>query len=141
MNASKTLTKFGSNAHDPSLVFGILSCCVLVVDLLSGVAVMKRRMSEVEKRDRQLDMFELTRAELLDVAKEAAVKLANAHGTVTSPAVVKELRRCGWGQSLDRVDLRFMGAVFRRGWKRVGWALGASSPGSHARPVAIWSLK
>ena len=44
------------------------------------------------------------------------------------------LREEGYGPELDRIDLRFMGAVFRKGWRRVGWV----PTGSHARPVAIW---
>jgi len=31
--------------------------------------------------------------------------------------------------------------VFRAGCERVGWVTGKASPGSHARPVAVWRRK
>jgi hypothetical protein len=98
-----------------------------------------RRTSEVEKRDRQLTLLALTRPELIKAAKNVALDLVTEHGEVTSPDVVAYLRRLGWGPLLDSVDLRFMGVVFRKGWRRVGWKTGRASPGSHARPVAVWA--
>lgn len=98
----------------------------------------RRTRSQVQQRDAALDLLERTRAELVEKAREVAISLG-ASGDVTSPAVLARMRELGLGEKLDQVDARFMGVVFRgRGWKRVGWLSGADSPGSHARPVALW---
>ena len=95
--------------------------------------------TEMDKRDEALDSLEAARDELIAVAKSIAYQLAREHGTVTSPQVIAEMKRLGWGDRLAEVDLRFMGVVFRRGWQRKGWATGKEG-GSHARPVAIWGF-
>jgi len=92
-------------------------------------------------RDRALDQLEAARADLVPAARAIAVELGAGGASVTSPQVLVELRKRGWGAELDAVDLRFMGAVFRAGWERVGWVTGKASPGSHARPVAVWRRK
>lgn len=90
-------------------------------------------------RDRALDLIEEHRSNLVDVAYEIAVSLAKRDGTTNSSIVLAEMRSQGYGESLDVVDRRFMGAVFRasRGWTRVGF----KNIGSHKRPVSIWKLK
>ncbi len=92
--------------------------------------------TEEQKRDIVLDASEETRARLLKEARAVARSLAAMKGRVTSVEVLNEMRALGWGAEIDRVDPRFMGAVFRRGWERIGW----ECTGSHARPVAIWRL-
>lgn len=92
-------------------------------------------------RDHALGTLEATRADLLAKARTIAWALAGTDGTVTSPDVVAEMRQQGYGAELDAVDLRFLGAVFRCGWERAGWVTGRASPGSHARPVAVWRRK
>ena len=96
--------------------------------------------TEVQKRDRVMDQLTETRTKLVAAARETARSMALCGEQVTSPAVVEQMREDGYGPELDRVDLRFMGPVFRRGWRRVGYLLGRASPGSHARAVAIWEL-
>ncbi len=97
-------------------------------------------VTEVQKRDKVLDQLAETRTKLMSAARATARCMAEAGQEVTSPAVVEQMRVQGYGPELDRVDLRFMGPVFRRGWKRVGYLLGRNSPGSHARAVVIWEL-
>ena len=79
-----------------------------------------------------------TKIRLIDLAREVAVELATARGVVTSPEVLEELRRRGYGSVLDQVDTRFMGAVFRGPeWVQEAW----EGQGSHSRPVAVWRLR
>ncbi len=89
----------------------------------------ERKLAEKRLRD--------ARAELIALARTAATHLANRNGTVTSPQVVKELRRRGYGPLLDKVDRRLMGPVFRGGFRRVGYA----NEGSHGAAVSVWELK
>lgn len=91
---------------------------------------------EARKRDSALDLFEVHRAELLAAAREVALELAAANEQVTAPEVLEVLRERGHADSLEKVDRRFMGAVFRsgKGWERVGFA----NRGSHRQPISVW---
>ena len=91
---------------------------------------------EKNKRDVALDLLARTRKELIGAAKQWARYLVRANGRVTSPEVLKSLRDNGWGDHLDQVDRRFMGVVFRKGWRRIGW----TNSGSQARPGPIWEM-
>ncbi len=93
---------------------------------------------EAEKRDRALDLLEEHRGDLIQVAKELALELANKNGTVTGAQVLRAMRAMAI-DGLEDKDPRFMGAVFRakNGWERVGH----SSEGSHRRPVSVWRRK
>lgn len=89
-------------------------------------------------RDQVLDVLEEWRKCLVLEAKSRAVRLAKRNGSVTSVEVLDQLRADPeWSTAVDAVDPRFMGAVFRKGWRRLGW----EPAGSHARPVARWELK
>lgn len=92
------------------------------------------RAAEARKRDRALDLLETYRGDLVDAARAVAEEIAGRVGHVTSPEVLAELRERGLGEALDSVDRRFMGAVFRKGWRRVG----LDNSGSHRRPVSVW---
>jgi hypothetical protein len=94
-------------------------------------------MFEATARDRALDLLEKHRGDLVAVARSVANRIAIRNGTVTSPEVLAEMRAIGLGDALDTVDRRFMGCVFRTGWKRVGY----SPEGSHKRPVAVWQRR
>ncbi len=89
---------------------------------------------DFDRRDEALDLLAKYRTELVEAARAFALHLAHEHGRVTSPQVIRAMRDAGWGSRLDQVDARFMGAVFRKGWERIGYEPG----GSHARPVSIW---
>jgi hypothetical protein len=109
-----------------------------------------RRMSEVNqlnlfresvkkervKRDVTLDRLEVTRSYLINLGRDLAVKLARLKGVVTSSEVLFLLKH-QVPEMLDGIDPRFMGAVFRKGWIKVGY----ESTGSHGRPVSRWMLK
>ena len=97
---------------------------------------------EWEAREQVLDTLERCRARLVAEARAVACSLARSRGEVTSPEVLAEMRLLGFGADLARVDARFMGPVFRGPeWERVRWLSGPESPGSHARPVAVWRLR
>lgn len=81
-----------------------------------------------------LDLHELTKPDLIHEAKQAAMRVAQQRGTVTSTQVLDDMRANGLAKQLQGVDLRFMGAVFRSGWVRVGY----TNTGSHKRPVSVW---
>lgn len=87
---------------------------------------------ERAERDRVLDVLEQRRARLVQAAKLQAVALYEKHGYVTSVMVLAAMERNGW--DMDGIDRRFMGPVFRTGWRRIGW----EATGSHGRPVAKW---
>ena len=87
-------------------------------------------------KEKVLNTLEVVRAELIDQAKTIAEEIADIKGTVNSSEVVYEMRLRGIG-AVDLVDKRFMGAVFRKGWERVGF----SPTGSHSRPISIWRKK
>lgn len=89
-----------------------------------------------QARDAALDHHERTKAELVEAGREWARKLAAVNGTVSSPEVFRALRAAGWGAELDAANPTWMGAVFRRGWERVGY----EPSGSHCRPVSVWRL-
>ncbi len=93
------------------------------------------RPSEAQKRDAALDLLDEHRAKLVALAKGIALELSRRNGTVTSAEVLQELRTRGHGAMLDGVDGRFMGAVFRRGFKQVGWC----RSGSHKRNQPVWA--
>lgn len=86
-------------------------------------------------RDRALDLLEAHRGPLVSAARRIAIEIERTLGRVSSPEVLRELRRRGY--DIDSSDRRFMGAVFREGWVRIGW----EPTGSHCRPVPIWKLK
>jgi len=87
------------------------------------------------KRDCALDHLEVTRLYLINLARDLAARLAKMKGTVTSSEVLF-LLRSEVPEMLEKVDPRFMGAVFRSGWIRVGF----EHTGSHCRPVSRWRL-
>ncbi len=91
---------------------------------------------ETAARDAALDLLEEHRAPLIEIARAVAQELAIRHGRVTSPDVVQELRARGYGDMIDAVDKRFMGAVFRsgNGWERIGF----ENLGSHRQPISVW---
>lgn len=90
---------------------------------------------EQAKRDEALDLLERYRAQLIEEAKKRAYQIASRVGYVTSPMVLADLRESPqWAPIVEQADSRFMGAVFRKGWTRVGW----DGTGSHKRPVARW---
>ena len=92
--------------------------------------------TEIEKRDEVLDALEATRASLIAIAKATAWNIAKIKGEVTSSDVLRVMRASNV-DGLSDVDARFMGAVFRRGWKRKGYR----AQGSHGRPVSVWCRK
>jgi hypothetical protein len=88
--------------------------------------------AESRKKDEALDHFDHTATWLVEKAKTIALRLSEKQGTVTSPEVLQILEREVPGL-LGR-DPRFMGAVFRSGWERVGFV----ASGSHRRMVSLW---
>ena len=96
--------------------------------------------TEHEARDAALNTLERPREELIRIGRATATDIAQRNGTVTSIDVTKKMREDTLlRQKMDRVDARWLGAVFRAGsvWKRVGY----ENTGSHGRPVAIWQLR
>lgn len=91
---------------------------------------------EATKRDQALDALAEHRAELIRRATAIAIELEKIHGSVTSVMVFGRMRELGIDVD-DSVDPRWMGVVFRRGWRRVG----IRNDGSHKRPVAVWERK
>lgn len=92
------------------------------------------------ERDAVLDRLQETRAELIAVAKETALRLAAEHGETCSVDVLNKMRLDPvLKDKLDEVDPRFMGAVFRagNGWQRVRM----EPKGSHACWISIWRRK
>lgn len=93
-----------------------------------------RAPTEIEQRDGIFDALERYRAKAVALGREAAEAIACENGTVTSTQVIGRLREQGHGPLLDSIDLRALGPVFRKGWKRVGW----EPAGSRGRNVAVW---
>lgn len=91
---------------------------------------------EKKKRDAALDLLQEYRAGLIARAKEIAFSLASRNGKVTSPEVVAVLREEKF-KGINQVDMRFMGCVFRSGWKRIGF----TPRGSHCQPISVWEIK
>lgn len=87
-------------------------------------------LEELEKKEEVLNQLAESRRELITRAKEIALEIYEREGTVSSPQVLAVLRE----ENPFDVDPRFMGAVFRKGWLRVGW----TTAGSHGRPVSVW---
>lgn len=96
----------------------------------------ERQKRERVKRDDALDRLEVTRAYVLNLARDIARKLEQEKGSVSSSEVLFILR-AEIPEMLEGIDPRFMGAVFRNGWTRAGYEL----TGSHCRPVSIWKRK
>jgi hypothetical protein len=94
-------------------------------------------IQETIARDKALDLLEDHRGSLIDAAKSIAVSLARKNGKVTSTEVLEEMRNSWLKDAVSSVDRRFMGAVFRAGWERVGF----TNSGSHRRPVSVWRLR
>jgi hypothetical protein len=92
-----------------------------------------------QKREREFAEQRLlaARGDMIKLARTVAREIAERDGQVTSPQVVRELRARGHGPTLDKIDRRFMGPVFRKGWKRVGYA----NEGSHGAAVSVWELQ
>lgn len=100
----------------------------------------ERLRKENEKKEEILARVKRTRGSLIDLAKDAAVKLAQEFGKVSSTDVLMILESDHEIRAMMRgKDKRFMGAVFASGkmWTRVGY----ESTGSHGRPVAVWRLR
>jgi hypothetical protein len=93
--------------------------------------------AEREKRDRALDLIEENRQGLLGAARRAAEEIHREKGRVTAPEVFARLREWGMEHVLSQHDPRWAGALFRNGWRRLGW----ESKGSHCRPVSIWTRR
>lgn len=90
---------------------------------------------EAEARDAALGLLEEHRKLLIQRGRAIALKLVLQRGFVTSTMVFDEMRRVG---VLDETVVpRWMGAVFRNGWKQVG----TDNSGSHKRAVAVWALE
>ena len=83
-----------------------------------------------------LNQHEIRHYKLVELARITARRIAELRGTVTGPQVLKMLKNSK-AEGIDDVDPRFLGAVFRNGWIRVGF----SPEGSHRRPVSVWRLK
>lgn len=91
--------------------------------------------TEAQARDQALDAIEQFRAKAVALARTAADVVHAEKGRVSSTDVLNLMRQQGHGPLIDSIDARFMGAVFRNGWTRVGW----ERTGSHKRPVPMWS--
>jgi hypothetical protein len=90
--------------------------------------------TEALARDEALDALEASRSNMIRQGRASALRIALMLGYTTSTMVFEDLRARGL---LDEsVDPRWMGAVFRGGWKRVGW----QDTRSHKRRVAMWAL-
>lgn len=91
-------------------------------------------LTEEQKKNEALDLLEATRPIVISAAKTIAYEIAIKNGRVTSTEVLEKLRSNG--HNPDIFDKRFMGAVFRKGWIRIGY----EESGSHKRPVSVWTL-
>jgi hypothetical protein len=89
---------------------------------------------EMLEREKVLDKLDRSYERVVRDAKIVAREIAKAKGRVTSVEVLAELRQRGYS---DLRDTRWLGCIFRRGWRRIGW----EPTGSHCRPVAIWTLR
>jgi hypothetical protein len=78
---------------------------------------------------------EPSKNQLVLAGRRIAIELANRDGSVTSTKVLAEMRVRGY--EVDSAEKRFMGAVFRKGWTRIGY----EPTGSHNRPMSIWTRK
>lgn len=91
---------------------------------------------ELQARDEALRLLAERRAFLIAVATEHANAIAYARGSVTITEVRAALRGDPRVTVYDRkLDPRWVGVVFRRGWVRIGW----EPTGSHGRPVPRWT--
>jgi len=87
-------------------------------------------------RDDALDALEAARAALVAEAHKIAVQLARQRGRVTSVEVWHSLLAYGYEEQMKGYDARWLGCVFRRGWRRIG----IEPTGSHKRMVSVWTL-
>lgn len=97
---------------------------------------MKDQEEEIARKEQALNTFEVTRKSLIQRGKEIANELYAKNGSVTSPQVVDRLEKENF-PGINQVDRRFMGAVFRKGWERVGFV----AEGSHSQPISKWVQK
>lgn len=93
---------------------------------------------DFESREKKAILDELARirSDLIERAKTIAVQIAKMQGTVSSPEVVRVLK-AEHAPGIDEVSTKFMGAVFREGWIRVGF----EPKGSHCQPISVWRMK
>lgn len=94
-------------------------------DLLSWADTMERRDAALA-----LHSVKETGAEFLARAKAVAIHLANKNGTVTCDEV-----RAVTGDPPPDTDPRIMGAIFRKGWRKVGYENSLRGV-NNGRPVA-----
>lgn len=94
---------------------------------------------EEQARDRVLDALEAHRKPLVEVGHAVACSIWLAKGRVSSSDVWDVIEKraktdLGLAAQLVAADPRWLGAVFRRGWRRIGY----EATGSHKRPVSVW---
>ena len=95
------------------------------------------RVKEEAERDAALKAITAKNRDLIDKARDTALKLCKRLGSVTSTQVFEEMMKTGpeVKEAIKASDKRWMGAVFRaKTWSRAGWSAG----GSHGRPVSVW---
>lgn len=108
-----------------------------MMDVIVAKQAREERAAQMQARDEALDMLAIARAKLLGAARPIARDIAQRRGRVTSVEVLRHMRKVGYAPEIDRVDARFIGAVFRcKEWTRIGW----EPTGSRCRPVSIWRL-
>lgn len=97
--------------------------------------------AQATARDAALDRLAVTRAARITTATSIALAIWKEKGEVSSTDVWAEIRRQAMEDQgmtwllVDDADPRWIGAVFRRGWRRLRW----EATGSHKRPVAVWT--
>lgn len=94
------------------------------------------KRGETRKKERALNLLEIYRRDLIDRAKTIADELASEHGEITAPMIVRVLIE-EKAPGINKVDRRFMGCVFRKGWVRTGFV----TEGSHRQPISKWRKK
>ena len=91
---------------------------------------------EALQRDEALDLLQASRAELIAEARTIADIIHRQNGRVTAVEVLAFMGELDeTKRRLRIVDRRFVGVVFRKGWKRIGY----ENAGSHKRPVSVWT--
>lgn len=91
---------------------------------------------ETLQRDHALDLLAAARADLIAEARVVADLIHREHGRVTAVEVLRFMGQLDeTGLRTRLIDRRFVGVVFRKGWKRIGY----EPTGSHKRPVSIWT--
>lgn len=89
------------------------------------------------QRDAVLDAIEVAHEQPIAIAKRHRDRIHRERGRVTSVEVRASMEAAGEWPHRDEADPRFMGALFRKGWVRIGFEPTAS----HGRPAAIWKVK